>query len=93
MWDIDGNRYIDLSNNYSALVHGHAYPRIVEAVQKQVSLGTCWAAINNEQTHLAKQLIKRVSSVEQVRFTNSGTEAGMLALMIARVQTGQGMDH
>ena len=89
VWDIDGNRYIDLSNNYSALVHGHAYPRIVEAVQKQVSLGTCWAAINIEQTRLAKQLIKRVSSVEQVRFTNSGTEAGILALMIARVQTGR----
>ncbi len=89
VWDLDGNRYIDLLNNYSALVHGHAYPRIVEAVQKQVSLGTCWAAINNEQTRLARQLVKRVPSVEQVRFTNSGTEAGILALMIARVQTGR----
>lgn len=89
MWDLDGNRYIDLLNNYSALVHGHAYPRIVEAVQKQVSLGTCWAAINNEQTRLARQLVKRVPSVEQVRVTNSGTEAGILALMIARVQTGR----
>ena len=87
VWDLDGNRYIDLLNNYSSLVHGHAYPRIVEAVQKQVSLGTCWAGINNEQTRLARQLAKRVPSVEQIRFTNSGTEAGILALMIARVQT------
>ncbi|MCP5036912.1 MAG: aminotransferase class III-fold pyridoxal phosphate-dependent enzyme, partial [Rhodobacteraceae bacterium] len=87
--DTDGNRYIDLLNNYTALVHGHAYAPITEAVAKQVGNGTCWAAINEAQTDLAEQLTNRVSSVEQVRFTNSGTEAGILALIIARATTGR----
>jgi len=89
VWDVDGNRYIDLLNNYTALVHGHAHPRIVEAVQAQVPRGTCWAAINAAQTQLARLLVERVASVEQVRFTNSGTEAANLALMVARLQTGR----
>ncbi len=89
VWDVDGNRYIDLLNNYTALVHGHGHPPIVEAVQAQVARGTCWAAINEAQTRLARRLVERVASVEQVRFTNSGTEAANLALMIARHRTGR----
>ncbi|MCP4471184.1 MAG: aminotransferase class III-fold pyridoxal phosphate-dependent enzyme [Gammaproteobacteria bacterium] len=87
--DTDGNRYIDLLNNYTALVHGHAYAPITDAVAKQIGNGTCWAAINEAQTDLAEQLTNRVSSIEQVRFTNSGTEAGILALIIARETTGR----
>jgi len=89
VWDVDGHRYIDLVNNYTALVHGHGYPPIVEAVQAQVARGTCWAATNEAQTRLARLLVERVASVEQVRFTNSGTEAANLALMIARHRTGR----
>ncbi len=89
VWDVDNNRYIDLINNYTAMVHGHAYPPIVEAVDRQIREGTGWAAGCIAQSDLAEQLVERVASVEQVRFTNSGTEAGNLALMIARVVTGR----
>lgn len=84
LWDIDGNRYFDLINNYTAMVHGHSYPPIVEAAQRQAALGTGWAGGNLLQLDLAEQIAARVPSVEQVRFTNSGTEAGALAFTIAR---------
>jgi glutamate-1-semialdehyde 2,1-aminomutase len=88
-WDVDGYRYLDLINNYTSMVHGHAYPPIVEAVRKQVGDGTGWAAANEPQNRLAALIVERIPSVEQVRFTNSGSEAGMLAFTIARVITGR----
>ncbi len=87
--DADGNQYMDMLNNYTSLVHGHAYEPITEAVSRQVRNGVCWAAINDAQTELAEQLTERVGSIEQVRFTNSGTEAGILALIVARTVTGR----
>lgn len=87
--DIDGNRYLDLINNYTAMVHGHAYPPIVEAARKQIGDGTGWAAANEPQSRLAALIVERVPSIEQVRFTNSGTEAGALAFTIARIITGR----
>ena len=87
--DIDGREYLDLINNFTSLVHGHAYPPIVEAASRQVARGTAWVANNVWQTELAETLIERVDSFESVRFTNSGTEAGMLALQIARTITGR----
>lgn len=87
--DIDGNEYLDLINNFTAMVHGHAYPPIIEAVQKQLPNGTGWAAGCPEQLDLAQEIVGRVASVEQIRFTNSGTEAANLALMIARTLTGR----
>ena len=87
--DVDGNRYLDLLNNYTALVHGHAYPPIVEASREQIGLGTGWAAANEPQIRLAQAIVDRVPSIEQVRFTNSGSEAGALAFTIAREITGR----
>jgi len=87
--DLDGNEYVDCLNNYTALVHGHAYGPITERIRRQAPLGTCWAANNEAQADLAGQLVERVASVEQLRFTNSGTEAGALALLIARTLTGR----
>lgn len=87
--DLDGNRYLDLLNNYTALVHGHAYPPIVEAVRKQIGRGTGWAAANEAQIQLAQTIVDRVPSIEQIRFTNSGTESSALAFTIARVVTGR----
>lgn len=87
--DIDGHQYLDLINNYTAMVHGHAYPPIVEAVRKQIGNGTGWAAANEPQSRLAALIIDRVPSIEQVRFTNSGSEAGALAFTIARIITGR----
>ncbi|MFQ5971277.1 MAG: aspartate aminotransferase family protein [Alphaproteobacteria bacterium] len=89
LWDVDGNRYIDLINNYTALVHGHAYPPIVEATTRQVRQGTAWSAGNVPQSVLAARIVGLVPSVEQVRFTNSGTEACALAFTVARIVTGR----
>jgi glutamate-1-semialdehyde 2,1-aminomutase len=87
--DVDGNRYLDLLNNYTAMVHGHAYPPIIAAVGKQIECGTGWAAGNKPQNRLAQMIVDRVASIDQVRFTNSGTEAASLAFSIARTVTGR----
>ncbi len=88
-WDIDGNKYLDFINNYTAMAHGHAYPPIVEAVARQLRKGTGYAAANIPQTALAERIIGRIKSVDQIRFTNSGTEAAALAFTIARIVTGR----
>jgi len=89
LWDVDGNRYIDLLGNYTSLVHGNAYPPIVEAATKAVRDGSSWPARSEAQIELATLLCERVESVERVRFCNSGTEAGMLAAHVARRLTGR----
>jgi glutamate-1-semialdehyde 2,1-aminomutase len=89
VWDVDGNRYIDLLGNYTSLVHGNAYPPIVEAVNKAVLDGSAWPARSEAQIELATILCERVESVDRVRFCNSGTEAGMLAAHVARRLTGR----
>lgn len=89
LFDVDGHRYFDLINNYTSMVHGHAYPPIVEAAEKQIRRSTAWAAGNVLQNRLAEQLVARLPAVDQVRFTNSGSEAGALAFTIARKITGR----
>ena len=89
LFDVDGNRYIDLLGNYTSLVHGHAYPPIADAIAKAVGKGTAWPARSTAQIELAELLCQRVPSVERVRFCNSGTEAGMLAVHVARHVTGR----
>jgi glutamate-1-semialdehyde 2,1-aminomutase len=89
LWDADGNQYIDLLGNYTSLVHGNAYPPIVEAVGKTIAKGTAWPARCEEQVELAELICDRVESVDRVRFCNSGSEAGMLAAQIARRLTGR----
>ena len=88
-WDIDGNQYLEFINNYTSMAHGHAYPPIVEAVTRQLSRGTGYAAANAAQTVLAERIKERVPGIDQVRFTNSGTEAAALAFTIARIVTGR----
>jgi glutamate-1-semialdehyde 2,1-aminomutase len=89
IWDADGNRYIDLLGNYTSLVHGHAYSPIVEAIVRAARSSTAWAARSQAQVLLAELLCERIASVEQVRFCNSGSEAGMLAAQLARHVTGR----
>ncbi len=89
LWDVDGNRYVDLLGNYTSLVHGHAYPPIAEAIAHAAKAGTAWPARSQAQIELAELLCARVPSVERVRFCNSGTEAGMLAAHVARHVTGR----
>ena len=89
LWDADGNRYIDLVGNYTSLVHGNAYPPIVEAVAKTARGGTAWPARSEAAIELAELICSRVESIERVRFCNSGSEAGMLAAQLARRLTGR----
>ncbi len=87
--DVDGNRYIDVQNNMTVLLHGHAHPKITETLQKQAELGTAHNAPTSGQYELAKILCERVPSIEEIRFCNSGTEATMFAIRAARVFTGK----
>lgn len=87
--DVDGNEYIDCLNNYTSLIHGHAYPPIVEAVAAQLPKGTTFATSLEAQTRLAEIMVRRVASVDLIRFTNSGTEATMNAIRAARAFTGK----
>jgi glutamate-1-semialdehyde 2,1-aminomutase len=87
--DVDGNRYLDFHNNYTSLIHGHAHPPTVEAVQAQVPAGTLYGSPAARQRELAAMLCERIPSVERVRFCNSGTEATMLAMRISRAATGK----
>jgi glutamate-1-semialdehyde 2,1-aminomutase len=89
VWDIDGNEYWDVIGNYTSLIHGHAYPPIVEAATKAIQGGTAWPARNTGQIGLAELICERVPSVEHLRFCNSGSEANMLALAVCRAATGR----
>jgi glutamate-1-semialdehyde 2,1-aminomutase len=89
VWDLDGREYLDLINNYTSLIHGHAYPPVTEVVCDRVAKGTAWSANNLDQLELAARIVARVPSVDSVRFTNSGSEAAALALQVARALTGR----
>jgi glutamate-1-semialdehyde 2,1-aminomutase len=89
VWDVDDTRRLDLVVNYTALVAGHAHPAVVEAIREQAARGTAFAAPNPPEVALAQELVARVASIEQIRFTNSGTEATMMALRLARAHTGR----
>jgi glutamate-1-semialdehyde 2,1-aminomutase len=87
--DADGRTYIDLLNNYTSLIHGHAHPAVVAAVAEQLPHGSAFPAPNSYQTRLAEIITGRVASVDLVRFCNSGSEAVMNALRAARAFTGR----
>lgn len=87
--DADGNEFIDLLNNYTASVHGHALPAINEVMSNQAALGTVFPAPSELQAELAERIVGRVASVEKLRFANSGTEAVMMAVRGARAFTGR----
>jgi glutamate-1-semialdehyde 2,1-aminomutase len=89
LYDADGNRYLDFLNNYTSLVHGHAHPGIIEAAADQLMRGTVYGAAADPQVELARIICERVPSIERVRFTNSGTEATMMAIRAARAFTGK----
>ncbi len=87
--DVDGNRSLDFMNNATTLIHGHAFPPVMEAARSQIERGTAWGALNEHQIALAALLCDRVATLDQVRFTNSGTEATMMAIRAARAFTGR----
>jgi len=87
--DADGNRYYDLLNNYTSLVHGNAHPQLVEAALSVIGGGTVFPAPHRLQATHAALLCDRLAHAEMVRYTNSGTEASMMAVRIARAATGR----
>jgi glutamate-1-semialdehyde 2,1-aminomutase len=88
-WDLDGHEYVDYAMGHGALILGHAHPAIVDAVTRQVALGTHPGANHPLEVEWAERICALVPGAELVRFTNSGTEATLLALRIARAATGR----
>jgi glutamate-1-semialdehyde 2,1-aminomutase len=89
IFDIDGNQYIDYVCSWGPLIFGHAHPRVVKAVQQACERGTSFGAPTELETRLARQVVEMVPSVELVRMVNSGTEATMAAVRVARGYTGR----
>jgi glutamate-1-semialdehyde 2,1-aminomutase len=87
--DLDGNRLLDFTGNHSILVHGYGAPPVLEAIRRQLELGTCFSGPTEVQLRFAQHLVERIGSLEQLRFTNSGTEALMMAVRAARRFTGR----
>ncbi|PWI58848.1 glutamate-1-semialdehyde 2,1-aminomutase [Sulfoacidibacillus thermotolerans] len=89
LYDIDGRRYIDYLLSWGPLIAGHAHPLVVEAVTKQAQRGTSFGAPTEIETELAEEIKRAYPSMELVRMVNSGTEATMSALRLARGYTGR----
>ncbi len=89
VWDLDGNEYIDFMMSFGALIQGHAHPKIVEVVSKTMADGSHFAAATPAESEAAERFQRMVPSAKAVRFTNSGSEATMLALRLARAHTGR----
>lgn len=87
--DVDGNTYLDLDNNFTTLIHGHAFAPAVEALQRQALQGACFGAPTASEVELAELLIERVPHFESIRFMSTGTEAVMYAVKAARAFTGR----
>jgi glutamate-1-semialdehyde 2,1-aminomutase len=87
--DIDGNSYVDYVGSYGPLIAGHANERVVAALSKQIGRGSSFGAPSELETQLAAMVVGAVPSAEMVRFVNSGTEACMSALRLARAATGR----
>ena len=87
--DVDGNIFIDYVASWGPLIFGHAHPRVVEAIIRQAELGTSYGASTELEIELAEKVVSAIPSVEVVRMVNSGTEAVMSALRLARGITGR----
>lgn len=89
VFDIDGNRYIDYVLSWGPMILGHAHPDVISAITAQAAKGTSYGAPTELETELARLVTTLVPSMEMVRFVNSGTEATMSALRLARAATGR----
>jgi len=89
LYDVDGNEYIDFWLGHTALILGHSPPAIVKAVKRQLENGTHYGTSHELEIELAEQVGKMVPNAEMTRFTNSGTEANMYAVRLARAYTSR----
>src|SRR5918995_5723358 len=91
LYDVDGNRYIDYIGSWGPMILGHRHPEVVAALEKAISRGTSYGAPTEAESELAERIIDAVASVEKVRLVNSGTEATMSAIRLARGYTGRNL--
>jgi glutamate-1-semialdehyde 2,1-aminomutase len=87
--DSDGRRFLDLNCNFTTLIHGHAFPPVVEAVTRQLQSGSCFANPTDIEIALAELLCGRIPNLDRIRFVNTGTEAVLFAVKAARAFTGR----
>jgi glutamate-1-semialdehyde 2,1-aminomutase len=88
-WDADGNEYVDFMMSFGALIHGHAHPKLVAVAAEAMAEGSHFATATSAEVEAAERFRSMVPSAEVVRFTNTGSEATMLALRLARAHTGR----
>ena len=88
IWDLDGNRYLDFVLAMGPLIHGHAHPRLVQAVRAQLEKGTMFAVLHDKEVDLAEKVC-RMTSMDMVRFSSGGSEATQTAVRLARGYTGK----
>ncbi len=87
LWDADGNRYLDYFGSWGPMILGHAYPPVVEAIQRAAERSASFGASTAAEADLAELVIAAVPSIEKLRFVSSGTEATMSAIRVARAFT------
>ena len=84
LFDADGNKYIDYIGSWGPMIMGHSHPKIVNAIKNQAELGTSYGAPTSLESDVASLIVKNVPSIEKIRMVNSGTEATMSAIRLAR---------
>jgi len=89
LYDVDGNRYIDYVLSWGPLISGHAHPKVVQAIRQAALKGTSYGAPSPLEIDLARSILSFMPNIEMLRFVNSGTEATMSALRLARAYTGR----
>ena len=89
LWDVDGNKLIDYIGSWGPMILGHAHPAVIAAVMEAAPRGTSFGAPNPGEVALAEEIVAALPSIEQSRFVNSGTEAAMSAVRLARAFTGR----
>lgn len=89
MWDVDGNRYLDYLAAFGPIITGHAHPRITEAIVQAAQTGVLYGTPTVHEVRLAEELKAAIPSMDKVRFVNSGTEAVMTTIRVARAATGR----
>ena len=87
LYDVDGNKYIDYLQAYGPIITGHAHPHIAEVIQEQAALGILYGTPTELEIEFAKKLRDAIPSLEKIRFVNSGTEAVMTTIRVARAYT------
>lgn len=89
LWDVEGNRYIDYVCSWGPMILGHGHPLVVKALEERLPQGTSYGAPTELEVEMAETIVEMVPSIEMVRMVNSGTEATMSAIRLARGTTGR----